>query len=65
MKIHTTNYRDTFIEIADDCPVKEGQIPPLKGTNKTVANIQFEMISENPYTFTSDDVFKQASHDSF
>ena len=24
MKTHTTNYENTFIAIADDCPVKEG-----------------------------------------
>ena len=56
MKQHTTNYHDTFIQIADDCPVVSGIIPPLKDGKKTVANIQFEMISKNPYKFTSDDV---------
>ena len=54
--MHTTNYQNTFIEIADDCPVEEGSIPPLKGTDKTIANLQFEMIIENPYKYTSDDV---------
>ncbi len=56
MKIHTTNYQDTFIEIADDCPVNIGEVPPIKGADKTIANMQFEMVSENPYKFTSDDV---------
>jgi hypothetical protein len=56
MKIHTTNYINTFIEVADDCPATSGEIPPLKGNSKTIANIQFEMISKNPYKFTSDDV---------
>jgi hypothetical protein len=56
MKIHTTNYTDTFITIADDCPALFGEIPPLKNDTKTVANIQFEMISKNPYKYTSDDV---------
>ena len=63
MKQHTTNYFDTFIEIADDCPVKSGEVPPTKGDAKTVANIQFEMISKNPYKFTSDDVLFQVFAD--
>ena len=56
MKIHTTNYIDTFIEVAEDCPASDGEIPPIKGEQKSVANIQFEMISRNPYKFTSDEV---------
>ena len=56
MKIHTTDYTDTFILIADDCPAPAGEIPPRKGDAVTVAGLQFEMISKNPYKFTSDDV---------
>jgi hypothetical protein len=52
---HTTNYKNTFIEVAEDCPVKAAEIPPVKA-KKTLANIQFEMVSEHPYKFTSDDV---------
>ena len=59
MKIHTTNYFNTFIEIADDSPTEVGEIPPIKQEAKTVANIQFEMVSKNPYKFTSDDVLFQ------
>lgn len=59
MKVHSTNYKDTFIAVADDCPVTKGEIPPTKGDTKTVAGMQFEMVSKNPYRFTSDDVFFQ------
>ncbi len=59
MKVHTTNYTDTFILIAEDCPVESGDVPPLKGEVKTAANIQFEIISQNPYKYTSDDVLFQ------
>jgi len=55
-KIHTTNYKNTLIEVASDCPAKAGQTPLTKGTLKSVANIQFELISQYPYRFTSDDV---------
>jgi hypothetical protein len=53
---HTTNYTNAFIAIADDCPVKEGEMPPLKGDKKTVANLQFDMLYDHPYEYTSDDV---------
>ena len=56
MKVHTTNYTNTFIETAADCPVEEGEMPPLKGDKKTVANLQFDMLYEHPYEYTSDDV---------
>lgn len=55
MKIHTTNYQNTFIEVAEDCPAKISQIPPAKKA-ETIAEIQFNLIKNNPYLFTSDDV---------
>jgi hypothetical protein len=63
MKVHTTNYHNVFIEIADDCPAVSGEVPPLNGTAKTVANMQFELLHQNPYRLTSDDVLFQVSHD--
>ena len=55
MKVHTTNYKNTFIEIAEDSPVSKGEIPPVK-RNRTLANIQYEMISAHPYQYSSDEV---------
>jgi hypothetical protein len=52
----TTNYTNTFIEVAKDCPVSEAGIPPIREKTKSAARIQYEMISENPYRYTSDDV---------
>jgi Family of unknown function (DUF6157) len=54
--MHTTNYYNTFIEIADDCPISAAEIPPVKGENLSVANVQFDMIMANPYKYTSDEV---------
>lgn len=54
--MHTTNYFDTFISVAEDCPADKAEVPPVKGENKTVANLQFDMIINNPYKYTSDDV---------
>ena len=59
MKTHTTNYKDTFIEAAEDCPATKGELPPVKGDAKTIANIQFDLLSRNPYQFTSDDILFQ------
>lgn len=56
MKVHTTNYQNTFIEIAADCPVANGEMPPVKEDKRTAANIQFEMVLKNPYKYTSDEV---------
>ncbi|MFT3747708.1 MAG: DUF6157 family protein [Agriterribacter sp.] len=56
MKTHTTNYINTFILTADDCPSPFGEIPPVKKDKRTVANMQFDILSKNPYRYTSDDV---------
>ena len=56
MKVHSTNYFDTLVEIAEDCPATLAEMPPLKGDKKTVANLQFEMLYEHPYKYTSDEV---------
>jgi len=62
-KTHTTNYFDTLIEVSDDCKVTAGQIPALKNDQKTIAYRQYELISRNPYKFTSDDVLFQVYAD--
>ena len=59
MKTFSTNYHNCFIEIAEDCPVGRGEIPPVKKAGKTIAAIQYDMLSNNPYVFTSDDVLFQ------
>ena len=58
MKAHTTNYFNTFIEVADDTKATCGTRPPSK-EKKTVAEMQYELIVENPYKYTSDDVLFQ------
>lgn len=60
MKIHSTNYTNTFICVAEDCKKTESEIPPLKlDKPKSIARMQFEMITENPFQFTSDDIIFQ------
>jgi len=56
MKTHSTNYQNTFIAIADDSIAAKGEVPADKNSSKTVAGLQFDMISKNPYRYTTDEV---------
>lgn len=49
----STNYPNTLITAATDCPVQVGTIPE-KPT--TVAGLEYAMVSEQPYALTSDDL---------
>ncbi len=60
MNLHTTNYFNTFIEVAEDCPAPAGEIPPEKEP-KTSARIEYDMISSNPYMYSSDDVLYESN----
>ena len=53
--MHTTNYFDTFIAVAEDTSAVGPVEPPLRAT-PSVADLTYRMIAENPYRFTSDDV---------
>ncbi len=55
MKIHTTNYKNTFIEVSEDTKATAGTPPPSKKI-KTVAELQYEMMVKNPYRYTSDEL---------
>ncbi len=54
--MHSTNYFDTFIEVAEDTKVDCGTIPPAKD-KKTAAAMQYDLMSKMPYKYTSDDIF--------
>lgn len=58
MKVYSTNYFDTFIEVSDDTKASCGTRPPTK-EKITVAEIQHELIINNPYKYTSDDILFQ------
>lgn len=52
---HTTNYIDTFIEVADDCPADHATEPPI-ADKPSIAATHYRLIAEKPYARTSDDV---------
>ncbi|QRR01780.1 DUF6157 family protein [Dyadobacter sandarakinus] len=54
--MHTTNYINTFIEVAEDSTAEKAEVPPMKGAEKTVAGLQFELVYDHPYQYTSDDL---------
>ena len=54
--MHTTNYTNTFIAIADDSSAERGIVPPEKVDNPSVVSRTWRMIAEHPYEYCSDDV---------
>lgn len=53
--MHTTDYVDTFISVAPDCPATTSEVPPEKEP-ATLAQRQLAMLRDAPYEHTSDDV---------
>ena len=50
------NYFNTFIEVAPDCPAERGTVPKARAEGKTIAELEFELISPEPYRYTQEDV---------
>lgn len=59
MSVHTTNYANAFIAVAEDCPVTHAEEPPLREP-PSVARTQFDMLIAAPYRYTSDDVIYES-----
>lgn len=51
---------NSFIAISPDCPIFTAEIPPIKNP-RTIPQIEYEMIMNNPYTYSSDDVLYAAN----
>ena len=50
------NYYDTLIEVSDDCPATEGQVPAARGGKKTKALVEYELLFNHPYVYTEEDI---------
>jgi hypothetical protein len=53
--MHSTNYVNAFIQVAEDCPAGTATPSPERAT-ATVAGLTYRMIADAPYRHTSDDV---------
>lgn len=50
------NYYNTFILVAEDSKADHGEIPNTKRQNKTVGEIQFELLNGHDYKYTQEEV---------
>jgi len=50
------NYFETFIQVAPDCPAKAAVVPAAKGGKKSIAVLEFELLSRKPYFCTQEEL---------
>lgn len=50
------SYTNTFIQVAPDCPVVSGVEPVARGESKPIHVIQYELLRDNPYLFTHEEL---------
>jgi hypothetical protein len=50
------NYYNTFIAVAPDTSVKIGTVPVARAGKKSIAVLEYELISAEPYTHTQEEV---------
>ncbi|MBP1991835.1 DUF6157 family protein [Paenibacillus eucommiae] len=48
--------KNTFIEVSTDCPVETGVVPVTKKDSKPIHLIQYELLTQAPYTYTLEDL---------
>ena len=54
------SYVDSFITVAEDCPVPRSVVPQAKSEKKkSIAAIQYELLADAPYVYTQEDVLFQ------
>jgi hypothetical protein len=45
-----------LIEVADDCPAAEAQVPQARGAKKTKPVVEYEMLAKHRYEYTEEDI---------
>jgi hypothetical protein len=50
------NYYDTLIQVADDCPATEAQVPTGRAGKRTKAMVEYELLADHPYMYTEEDI---------
>lgn len=56
MTMGTTNSTNTFMAVADDCPVAAVIVPPIGTQGPGIARMQYDLLAAHPYELTSDDL---------
>lgn len=54
------SYTNTFIKVADDCPVIKSEIPVAKKNKKPLHLIQYELLKENPYKLDHEELIYES-----
>ncbi|WP_408010296.1 DUF6157 family protein [Pseudalkalibacillus sp. A8] len=50
------SYKNTFITISEDSGVSAGTVPASRSGKPTIASIEYDLIKNNPYRYTQEDV---------
>jgi Family of unknown function (DUF6157) len=50
------NYFETFIQVALDCPAKAAVVPATRGEKKSIAVLEFDLLSGKPYFYTQEEL---------
>ncbi|MFS0644769.1 DUF6157 family protein [Siminovitchia sp. 179-K 8D1 HS] len=50
------SYKNTFIAISEDSTAHSGVVPVPRNGKPTIASIQYDLINNNPYKYTQEDV---------
>ncbi|GIO28363.1 DUF6157 family protein [Ornithinibacillus bavariensis] len=50
------SYKNTFITISEDSTVDSGIAPQPRNNKPTIASIEYDLIHNNPYEFSQEDV---------
>ncbi|MGM7724693.1 DUF6157 family protein [Metabacillus sp. Hm71] len=50
------SYKNTFITVSEDSTVTSAIVPVPRNNKPTIASIQYDLIKNNPYKYTQEDV---------
>lgn len=50
------SYKNAFVKVSEDCPVVAAEIPVAKNGKKTAHLIQYELLTEHPYTYDHEEL---------
>ncbi|MGM0921244.1 MAG: DUF6157 family protein [Bacillota bacterium] len=50
------SYKNTFIKISEDSIVSSAIVPVPRNGKPTIASIEYDLIKDNPYKYTEEDV---------